>query len=258
VHPFVDAPRPRLFAHRGASGEAPENTLPAFALGLAQGARYLETDARLTRDGEVVLLHDATLERTTDGSGPLAELTLDELARLDAGFGFSRDGGHSFPFRGRGLRVPRLGELLDAQPGALVNVEIKGGDPEAVDAVIAEVRRARAAPRVLLAAAEEPVLARVCAADPGTAIGSSTADVLALIRAAVERRLERFQPRGQALQVPPSFGGHALVTRELVSAAHRVGLELHVWTINDVQEMAQLLALGVDGIMSDFPARFPS
>jgi glycerophosphoryl diester phosphodiesterase len=258
VHPFFEAPRPRLFAHRGASGEAPENTLPAFALGLAQGAPYLETDARLTRDGEVVLLHDPDVERTTDGMGLVAELSLAQLARLDAGFRFSCDGGRSFPFRGRGLRVPRLCELLEAQPAARVNLEIKGEDPEVAEAVVAAVRRAGAAPRVLLAAADERVLERICQSDPGTALGSSSADVLALIRAALEQRLERFRPRGHALQLPPSFMGRPLVTPELIAGAHRVGLEVHVWTINEPSEMARLLALGVDGIMSDFPSRLPA
>lgn len=120
VHPYLEPPRPRLFAHRGASEQAPENTLAAFERAVALGASYLETDARLTRDGEVVLLHDADVERTTDGSGRIDELDLAELRRLDAGHRFSPDGGRSFPFRGSGVRVPRLAELLETLPVALL------------------------------------------------------------------------------------------------------------------------------------------
>jgi len=229
--------------------------LPAFALGLAQGAGYLETDARLTRDGEVVLFHDADLERTTDGSGPVSAFRQRELAELDAGYQFTRDGGRSHPFRGRGVRVPRLRDLLDAQPRARVNIEIKGDDPAAVDAVIAVVRAAGAEARVLLAAADGDLLERVVARTAGTAIGSAISDVVELIRATLEGRLESFAPRGAALQIPPRFLDRPLVTPELIAAAHQVGLEVHVWTIDDPQQAADLLALGVDGIMTDYPAR---
>jgi glycerophosphoryl diester phosphodiesterase len=254
MHAFFAGPRPRLFAHRGASGEAPENTLRAFELGLARGAPYVETDARLTRDGEVVLLHDADLDRTTEGSGAVSEWTFRELDRLDAGYRFSPDGRH-FPFRGLGLRVPRLRELLDAFPQARVNVEIKGTDPSLAEPVVEVIRAARAEHRALLAAADDAVLDRVLHLDPGTAIGSSTGDVIALIRAVVEGRLASHVPRGHALQVPPAFMGRALVTPELIAAAHAKGLEVHVWMVDEPAEMQRLLALGVDGLMSDFPDR---
>jgi len=255
VHAFFGGRRPRLFAHRGASGEAPENTLAAFALGLAQGAGYLETDARLTRDGAVVLIHDADVDRTTDGSGSVAGFTIRELAELDAGFRFGREGGPVFPYRGRGLRVPTLEQLLRAQPDARINLEVKGSDPAAADAVIEVLRDLRAQSRVLLAAAEEPVFARILELDCGAALGSSVRDVVELIRASVEGRLDSFAPRGHALQVPPSFMGRPLATPELVAAAHRVGLEVHVWTVDDPVEAARFFEMGIDGCMSDYPAR---
>lgn len=255
MHPFFAGRRPRLFAHRGASGDAPENTLIAFVLGLAQGAHYLETDARLTRDGVAVLIHDADVDRTTDGSGPVAKLAAAELARLDAGFRFQREGQPGFPYRGRGLRVPTLEELLGAQPEARVNLEVKGSDPAAADAIVAVLRSAAATSRVLLAAAEEPVFARLVELDSGAALGSSVRDVVELIRASVEGRLGSFEPRGHALQIPPFFMGRPLATPQLVAAAHRVGLEVHVWTVDEPAEAARLLAMGVDGCMTDFPAR---
>jgi glycerophosphoryl diester phosphodiesterase len=252
MHPYFDIPRPHLFGHRGASAEAPENTLPSFARALEHGVPYLELDCHATRDGEVVVLHDAELERTTDGQGLVSELSFAELERLDAGYRFTFDG-HSFPFRGTGVRVPRFAEVLKAFPGTRLNLEVKQAEPPIAAEVVRLVRRANASGRILLASAEEPILAEIVALDPGTALGSSTVDVIEFVKAAAESRLESFVPRGHALQIPPDAFGRPLVTRELVQAAHALGLFVHVWTINEADEMRRLLALGVDGLMSDFP-----
>ena len=257
THPFLDLPRPIVFGHRGASGEAPENTLPAFERALEQGAAILETDVQLTRDGEVVIAHDADVARTTDGVGRIAELRLRELAALDAGFRFSPDGGASHPFRGTGVRIPTLRELFQGLPGARFNIELKAGDPRLVEAVVALVAEHARAELTLLAAAEEPTLAAVRAElarrGVGAALGASLTDVLGFIRAALG---QGEVPRGPAaLQIPPTFAGQPLVTPALVDFAHRHGVQVHVWTINEEAEMERLLALGVDGIMSDFPGR---
>jgi len=252
MHPYFDIGRPHLFGHRGASGEAPENTLPSFARAVEHGVPFLELDCHATRDGEIVVLHDALLERTTDGEGPVSARSFAELERLDAGHRFSLDG-VSFPFRGRGVRVPRFVEILRAFPGARLNLEVKQAEPAIAAEVVRIVKRANAEARVLLAAAEEPILASIRALDPGTALGSSTSDVIEFVRAASESRLASFTPRGHALQIPPDAFGRPLVTRELVEAAHQLGLFVHVWTINDADEMKRLLGLGVDGLMSDLP-----
>jgi len=252
MHPYFDIPGPHLFGHRGASGEAPENTLLAFARALAHGVPYLEMDCHATRDGEIVVLHDAELARTTDGEGVVSDLSYAELERLDAGHRFTLDG-QTFPFRGAGVRVPRFTEVLEAFPQARVNLEVKQAEPAIAHEVVRVVRRANAAQRVLLASAEEPILAELVALAPGTALGSSTADVIEFVKAAAEGRLEGFRPRGHALQLPPEAFGRPLVTHELVRAAHALGLFVHVWTINEADEMKRLLALGVDGLMSDLP-----
>ena len=128
-HPYFDVPRPTILGHRGAAGEAPENTLESFRLGLAQGADIIESDVHVTRDGVPVLIHDEAVDRTTDGCGRVAELDWDELQRLDAGYRFSPDGGSSFPFRGRGLRVPALEEAFRELPDVRLNLELKEGAP---------------------------------------------------------------------------------------------------------------------------------
>ena len=257
AHPFLDLPRPIVFGHRGASGEAPENTLIAFERALAQGAAILETDVHVTQDGDVVVAHDADVARTTDGVGSIAELRLGQLAVLDAGHHFSPDGGASHPYRDKGIRIPTLRELFRRLPGVRFNIELKSDDPRLVKAAVALVAEYERADLTLLAAAEERTLAAVRAelerCSVGAALGASLADVLGFIRAALG---EGEAPRGPAaLQIPPTFAGKPLVTRALLDFAHRQGVQVHVWTINDVEEMERLLALGVDGIMSDFPGR---
>jgi glycerophosphoryl diester phosphodiesterase len=254
VHPYFDQPRPHLFAHQGASGEAPSNTLPAFERALDLGIVYLETDCHATRDGEIVLCHDETVDATTDGSGAIADYSYAELSALDAGHRFSADG-QTFPFRGQAVRIPRLAEVLERFPAARINLEVKQGDLSVVQDVVRIVQRAGAAQRVLLAAAEDAVMESIRKLDPGTAIGSSLGDLVAFYQALQEERIDRFQPLGQALQIPTDFDGNPLITRESLDAAHRLGLFMHVWTINDPDEMRRLLEAGVDGVMSDFPGQ---
>jgi len=243
-----------LFAHRGASGTYPENTLEAFAAGLAAGADRLELDVHGTADGEVVVFHDATLDRTTDGSGPVQTRSLAELRRLDAGYGFlAPDGTH--PFRGQGVRIPTLAALLAAQPDAPINVEIKQSDPPIEDAVLAVLDRFGARPRTLLAAEREPLLRRIRAAASGVLTGSCAEEVAEFVDRVQSGRLTGYRLPGAALQVPPSYQGIDIVTAASVAAAHALGVEVHVWTINDEAEMEALLELGVDALMTDFPER---
>jgi glycerophosphoryl diester phosphodiesterase len=255
AHPYFDLPKPIVFGHRGASGELPENTLPAFERAIAQGAAILETDVHLTRDGEVVICHDALVDRTTEGRGPVAELTLAELQRLDAGYRFSPDSGASFPKRGEGIRIPTLREAFDAFPGIRFNIELKQDGPALIDAALAIMAGAKREEITLLAAAEDDTMAALRArlAETGLrpAIGAAVGDVVRFVRAAMEGAPP--PPEPMALQIPPDFGGSPLVTAELVAFAHQHGVEVHVWTINDADEMHRLLDLGVDGVMSDFP-----
>jgi glycerophosphoryl diester phosphodiesterase len=256
-HPYFEVPRPIVFGHRGASGEAPENTVVAFERALACGAAILETDVHLTRDGEVVVAHDADVARTTDGAGPIAELRFPELAALDAGYRFSPDGGASFPFRGRGIRIPALREVFRRFPGVRFNVEVKVNEPRLVEAVVRLVADHDREGLTLLAAERDDTMAAVRAElarrGVAAAVGASVGDVLAFVRAAIGDGAPPKEP--MALQIPPSFAGRPLVTRALVDFAHRHDVQIHAWTINDEEEMRRLLAEGVDGIMSDFPGR---
>ena len=255
VHPYFDLPTPIAIGHRGAAGEAPENTLPSFERAVAEGVAILESDVHLTRDGEAVIFHDAALDRTTDAAGPLAERSLAELRRLDAGYRFSPDGGRSFPFRGLAIGIPTLAEALQSFPAMRFNLEIKAATPGLIERTL-ELVAPRAA-TTLLAAAHDGIMAdlraRVAESGVAVAIGASAGDVLGFVRAALDGKPP--PPGPMALQVPPDFGGRPLVTRRFVEHAHAHGLHVHVWTVNEPAEIERLLDLGVDGVMSDFPGR---
>ncbi len=207
-----------------------------------------------TADGVVVVLHDETLERTTDGTGPVRALPLAAVERLDAGFRFRAPDG-TYPYRDRGLRVPTLTALLEAFPGVPLNIELKQQAPAIEAAVLATLDRFAAREQVLLAAEDAAIMARIRAAAPDVVTSFSAAEVADFVYRLRDGRLGDYRPPGVALQVPPAFRDTAIVTAESVAAAHALGLEVHAWTINDEAEMERLLDLGVDGIMTDFPAR---
>ncbi len=257
MHPFFAVPTPIAIGHRGAAGEAPENTLAAFERGLADGAAILESDVHLSRDAVPVLIHDDTLERCTDGAGRVRDHDIAALGRLDAGHRFSPDDGRSHPFRARGLRIPRLSEALAAFPRARFNLELKENLPGMVAHTLAEIARAGRAADVLLTAADDALMAElrahVAAEGVPVALGACTGEVAHFALAALRGEAP---PRGpMALQIPTSFAGRPLVTRELVSYAHQHHVQVHVWTVNELDVMRDLLALGVDGIVTDYPAR---
>ncbi len=249
--PFTGS-KPRVFGHRGAAGLAPENTLASFALGLALGADVLELDVHASRDGRIVVMHDPDVERTTNGTGPLREQPWSELQRLDAGHHFSRDG-RDFPYRGQGIRIPALEDLLLAYPHAPCNIEIKQEDPPIAEEVVRLIRRLGAAPRILLAAEHDSIMTEIRRYAGEIPTSFAAEEVAAFVSHLTTSSFDGYDPPGCALQIPPRFGPIELVTAGSVAAAHRCGLEVHVWTINERDEMEQLLGLGVDGIISDLP-----
>lgn len=249
---FIGA-KPRLFAHRGASGEAPENTLAAFRRAVALGIEYIELDVHLSRDGHVVVIHDATLERTTNGSGTVREQTLAQLQQWDTGYRFSPDGGATFPFRAAGVTVPTLAEVFQQCPGVKFTVEIKPEEPAIEEQVIAVVRACEREADVILASEHDRVLQRVRSFAPDLATSLAYGEVFDFIQRVATGELADYHPPGHAIQIPPEFQGVPLVTEQTLAVAHEFDCEMHVWTINDAHEMARLLALGVDGVMSDFP-----
>ena len=256
-HPYFALPTPIVIGHRGCAGEAPENTLLAFERGVAAGAAILESDVHLTRDGVPVLIHDAEVDRVTNGTGAVCDQALAELRRLDAGHRFSPDAGRSHPFRGRGICIPTLEEALEAFPDARFNLEIKANLPDIMEATVDVVVRNGRESLTLLTAGDAALMTRlrshIASRDVSVAQGASAADVLDVVRSALDGSAPTTP--SMAVQIPREFGGRRLVTRELIDHAHAHGIQVHVWTINATEEMAELLDLGVDGIVSDFPGR---
>lgn len=245
---------PVNWAHRGASARVPENTLEAFREGLEDGAGGLELDVHLTLDGEVVVIHDPTVDRTTDGSGAVARMTLADLRRLDAGHRFSPDRGSSFPYRGQGTRVPTLAEVYDAFPEAFLNIEIKEARPGVEGAVLRVIRGAGAEGRTLIASNRHGVIRRFRRLAGGSIpTGASRREITAFYLWSRPRLEGLCRPAYDALQVPVEHRGIEIITRRFVEAAHARGARVDAWTINDAAEMRRLLDLGVDGIMTDRP-----
>jgi glycerophosphoryl diester phosphodiesterase len=238
-------------AHRGGGALAPENTLVAFRRAIEWwGADVLELDVRATRDGEAVVFHDATLDRTTDGSGPVAAHTLAELAALDAGYAFADEAGAT-PFRGQGVRIPALAEVLAAFPGVRVNIEVK--DAGAGESVAAAIGGAGAEHRVLVAAGE-----RICrrGLEGGTWPVSASEEELRSLYVFHRLHLSRlYRPRIDALQMPELHDARQIVNPRLIREAHAKNIPVHVWTVDEEADMRRLLDWGVDGIITDRPDR---
>jgi glycerophosphoryl diester phosphodiesterase len=245
---------PVNLAHRGASALAPENTLEAFRLAVESGAGGVELDVHLTRDGHVVVIHDPTLDRTTDGTGAVVGMTLDELRETDAGYNFSPDHNNTFPYRGSGLRIPTLTEVLREFSGVALNIDMKANDPGIETAVLEILREAEAEGRALVVSSRRNAVGRFRRMSGGRVSTGASRWETGVFYLFSNLRLERFlRPAYDALQVPLSHRGLPLVTRRFVRAAHAAGVRVDAWTINEAEEMQRLLDLGVDVIMTDRP-----
>ena len=242
---------PVLFGHRGAAGELPENTLPAFRRALEVGATALETDVHLTRDGHVVVSHDGDGTRTAGVPRRIRDTTLAEVRGWDVGQGFRRAHPGS---SGRAFRMPTLVEVLEELPPVPLNVDIKRHDAWAARAVVDVVRRHRAQDRVRLASFDAATLkiVRAVGYEGATSLGAS--EVIRLI-CLPEAALRRIRVGGTAAQIPPRQGWISLDTPAFVAKAHALGLLVHYWTIDDPVEAERLLRAGADGIISNEPAR---
>jgi glycerophosphoryl diester phosphodiesterase len=250
MNPLLDLSTRPVIAHRGASGSAPENTLPAFELAVRQGADAIELDVRVTRDGIPVVLHDATLDRTTDRRGPLAGLTYGDLRQADAGARFTPDGGRTFPFRGSSVVVPTLAEVLRGFPEIPILVELK--EPGAQAPVRQVILEERAADRCVLASEHQAALQLF--RELPFAVAASGAEIGALYWASLVRRLPAAVPF-RTLSVPQRYRGLRVPTRGFIDAARRLGCPVHVWTINDPLVARRLWGVGVCGIVTNFPDR---
>jgi glycerophosphoryl diester phosphodiesterase len=243
-------PHPLVFAHRGGRALGPENTIPAFARGLAAGADGLELDVHLARDGVPVVHHDAELDRCTNASGPIRALTAAELSRVDAGWRFEDADGRSW--RGRGAGVPTLADVLLRWPDVPAIVEIKASGNDAAAAVVDVIRRTGSAGRVCVGSFSLATIREVRRLAPSIATSASRPETQwALYRSWCGMKPGRVAYR--AFQVPERSGRLTVVSPRFIRLAHAAGLAVQVWTVNDEADMRRLLDWGVDGLITDRP-----
>ncbi len=247
---LLDPKRHPVIGHRGASGLAPENTLASFDLALAEGAEAFEFDVRLTADGIPVVFHDPTLDRTTDATGPLLGRTLADLENVDAGSWFTTDGAR-FPFRGLGVRIPTLDDVLARYPETPMLLELKV--VEAAGPVREALLRAGAVGRVVVASFEPAAVGQFM--QPPFQAGASRREIVDL----AVRSFFGLSPRNRGVllyAVPDRYRGVIPVpTRRFVRNATILGRPVHVWTVNDVATATAFWSIGCAGMITNFPGR---
>lgn len=250
-----DAGRLLVIAHRGGAGLWPENTLYAFERAGAMGVDVIETDVRVTADGELVVFHDESVERTTDGTGRVGSMTLAELKRLDAAYRFSPDGGRSFPLRGSGVTVPTLREVFATHPHMRFNIEPKQAAVPLAAPLCRLIREQGMTERVIVGSFSGTTLGEFRRECPEVATSAATGEVASFLTLNGAGLAASYSPAMQALQVPERAGALRVLTRDFVEAAHDHNLRVHAWTVNAEGDMRRLIELGVDGIMTDYPDR---
>jgi glycerophosphoryl diester phosphodiesterase len=242
-------------AHRGGSLEAPENTIVAFSHAHQIDENiYFELDVHETKDGEIVVHHDGTLERTSDGKGHIADFTYTELQKFDEGYRFTTDGGKTFPFRGKDCKIPKLTEVLTTFPKSHLSIELKEGLRFFGDKVAKIVFDTQSQERICIAGEDHKTLIKTAKLMPTVCSGFSAREmkfnfVFTLLH------LPNFfaSTRGDVMQIPYSHNGHIVVTPAFLKRAHAHGKFVHVWTVNDEPTMRRLIEIEADGIITDAP-----
>lgn len=257
THPFFmeGPPRPWVIAHQGGDGLWPGDTLFAYENAAKLGVDVLEMDLHQTQDGVLVLMHDSTVDRTTNGSGEIRTMAYSAIQDLDAGYDWSSDGGATYPFRGAGITVPTLEDIFQAFPDAWMNIEIKQVEPSIGEAFCALIRQHQMQNQVLVASFHTQAMDDFRHACPEVAT-SGTRSELTLLYALTTLFLGRtLSPDYQAVQAPEFSSGLRVLSPRFIDSAHQSGLEVHPWTINETQEMQRFLEMGADGIITDRPDR---
>lgn len=259
-HPWFAAQpgenKPLVFAHQGGEGLAPSNTMLGFDNSAKLGADVLDTDMHMTKDGVLVLMHDETVNRTTNGAGAIRDLTLAEIKKLDAGYSFSTDGGKTFPYRGKGISVPTLEELFNAYPDKRIGIEIKQTEPEATaKAFCAAIRQHNMQNKTLVSSFRHQNMQAFRRECPEVATSATEVEARDFFIAQLLGLQNIITPEYQSLQVPERNSGFTLLTPQFIAAARNRGLPVQPWTINSEDDLRRIIALGVNAINTDYPDR---
>lgn len=256
-HPFFAAAknRPEVIAHRGGAGEWPAETKFAFTEAVKVGVDVLEMDVYLTKDQHLVLMHDETVDATTNGRGLIRNLTLAQLKRLDAGYRWTNNGGRTFPYRRKGITIPALKEIFEAFPRMRLNIELKPSSLSPVKALSALIREHGMTERVLVASSSDRFLKEFRKLSPGVATSMSAPELAHFLLTKTLREAETPQRQPDALQSKERISFVQLLNKAVVDRAHRLNLPVHVFTVNKVADMKRMIDTGVDGIITDYPSR---
>lgn len=257
---FLDDSGPVIIAHQGASGHAPSNTMEAFWLALEQGADILELDLFITKDGVMVVSHDETIDRMSNGIGYIKDMTLAELRQFDFGYTFSLDDGQTYPYRAKNVIIPTLEEVFVAFPDKRINMEIKRPEPPMEEAVWQLIRQHQMEEKVLVASFFPEVGKRWRAlTGNATAISATRGDMYEFVAYWLPGFGFLYNPKVDAFQLPTSQKLGPVTVRldtpRLLKLAAKLNVKVHYWTVNDEPTMRRLLEAGADGIITDFPDR---
>jgi glycerophosphoryl diester phosphodiesterase len=254
---FFNTSRPLVFGHKGCGGDVPENTIMSFDKGVKDGADVLEMDLRMTKDGTIVISHDAFLEGQTNGKGWIRDLTLAELKKLDAGYKFSPDDGKTFPFRGAGCAIPTLEEVFQRYPGIRMNIDLKSRNPLMAKKVVDLLIKYNRADITITGSFWHNNVARLRQEMKTRGVHDITcasSDEVTDDIMAANANVPPIKSPLIVFEVPVELGDVKVITPEFIKRAHDKGRVVIPWTINDEKEMEQLFKMGVDGIVTDKPA----
>lgn len=256
--PFAHQGGVVVLAHRGFSGRYPENTMLAFEKAAELPIDGLEMDIHATKDGVLVISHDDSVERMTNGEGRIQDYTLAELKELDAGYRFTPDGGQTHPFRGQGLTIPTMEEVLQRFTDLWINVDIKQHDPAAVEKFCALITEYEAHEQLCVGSFSSEAVKLFRQICPQVVTLATMSEILQLF-ILNKIRLERWFEGGHPIQVSPQDTRlgvtFEVATPRFLEAAHKRGTAVHLWTINKKAEMARFVEMGVDGIITNYPDR---
>lgn len=246
--------RPLIIAHQGGAGMAPGNTMAAFSLSEKLGVDMLEMDVHLSKDGEAVVIHDNTVDRTTNGTGAVKDMTLNELQKLDAGYHFIGPDG-SYSYRNKGITIPAMDEIFKEFPGYPMTIELKTDDPALADKMAELIRKHNMSDKVIIASFYDDALAYFIEATDGTVPVSSAREATRNFVIAHKLYADRIIPMEKytAVQIPMEASGLNLATERLTESLHKRGIAVQYWTINDEDSVRKLARIGADGIMTDHP-----
>ena len=253
---YLDVTRPLVIAHQGGDGVWPGNTMFAFERAVEVGADVLEMDAHLTKDGEIVLMHDETVDDTTDGTGLIEDLTLTQLKALDAAYEWSNDDGKTFPHRGQGMQVPTLDEVFEKFPQMRYVIEIKLTEKPIDKPLCDLIRQFKMQDKVLIASFHDEAMQNFRATCPEVVTSASRTEVRNFVLLGKVFLSGFILPRYQSIQPPydPSESlGITIMTERFIREAHAKNIRVEPWTVNDPELIRQYIEWGVDGIITDRP-----